>query len=88
MDLVKSSSSVIRSNSKMLCKVFIWSIVFLMLPIDSMLSVNVQGQVVSPLRRLLSSDLMKIVLTFVFYLIACCNDPLLLILYLCLLRIL
>ena len=53
MDLVKSSSSVIRSNSKMLCKVFIWSIVFLMLPIDSMLSVNVQGQVVSPLSKII-----------------------------------
>jgi len=86
MDIVKSSSSVVRSNSKVLTQVFMWSIIVLMLPIDSMLKVNVQGQVVSPIRQLLSSDIAKVVLTFVFYLIACCNDAILLILYLCLLK--
>ena len=86
MRIVDSSSSVIRSNSKVLTQVFLWSIVFLMLPIDSVLRVNVQGQVAGPVRQLLSSDVAKVLLTFVFYLIACCNNVLLLVLYMCLLK--
>jgi hypothetical protein len=61
-------------------------IIFLMLPIDSMLKVNVQVQVASPLRQLLSSDVAKVFLAFVLYLMVVINEPVLLILYLCLLK--
>ena len=86
MDVVKSSSNMLRSNSKMLTQVLLWSVVFMMLPIDSMLKVNVQGQVVSPVRQLLSSNLAKVLLTVIFYLVACCNDVTLLVLYVCFLK--
>jgi len=86
MDVVKSGSGMVRSNSKVLTQAFLWSIVFMMLPIDSLFKVNVQGQVVSPVRQLLSSDIAKVLLTFVFYLIACCNDGVLLVLYVCFLK--
>lgn len=83
---VNSSVSVVRSNSKVMRNVFLVFIIFLMLPIDSMLKVNVQGQVASPLRQLLSSDIAKVVLAFVLYLMVVVNEPVLLILYLCLLK--
>ena len=84
--VVNSSVSVVRSNSKVMRNVFLVFIIFLMLPIDSMLKVNVQGQVASPLRQLLSSDIAKVVLAFVLYLMVVVNEPVLLILYLCLLK--
>lgn len=83
---VNSSVSAVRSNSKVMRNVFLVLIIFLMLPIDSMLKVNVQGQVASPLRQLLSSDIAKVVLAFVLYLMVVVNEPVLLILYLCLLK--
>ena len=84
--VVNSSVSVVRSNSKVLRNVLLVLIIFLMLPIDSMLKVNVQGQVASPLRQLLSSDVTKVFLAFVLYLMVVINEPVLLILYLCLLK--
>jgi len=84
--VVNSSVSVVRSNSKVLRNVLLVLIIFLMLPIDSMLKVNVQGQVASPLRQLLSSDVAKVFLAFVLYLMVVINEPVLLILYLCLLK--
>ena len=79
-------SDVVRSNSKMLSQVFLWSIIFLMLPIDSMLKVNVQAQVVGPVVQLLSNDIARVLLAVVFYMIACCNDTVLLVLYVCFLK--
>ena len=79
-------TDVVRSNAKMLSQVFLWSIIFLMLPIDSLLNVNVQAQVAAPLVQLLSHDVSKVVLAVVFYMIACCNDTLLLVLYVCFLK--
>jgi hypothetical protein len=84
--VVNSSVSVVRSNSKVLRNVLLVLIIFLMLPIDSMLKVNVQVQVASPLRQLLSSDVAKVFLAFVLYLMVVINEPVLLILYLCLLK--
>ena len=81
MDVVKSGVSSVRSNSKVAKNVLLVFIIFMMLPIDSMLRVRVQSQVASPLRQLLSNDLAKIVLAFVFYLIVVSNDVLLLVLY-------
>lgn len=81
MDVVKSGVSSVRSNSKVTKNVLLVFIVFMMLPIDSMLKVRVQGQVASPLRQLLNNDAMKVLLTFVFYLIVVSNDVLLLVLY-------
>ncbi len=86
MDVVKSGVSSVRSNSKVGKNVLLCLVIFLMLPIDSLLKVRVQSQVVSPLRQLLSSDLMKVLLTFVFYLIVMSNDVLLLVLYMCALK--
>ena len=79
-------SDVVRSNSKMLSQVFLWSIIFLMLPIDSMLKVNVQAQVSGPVVQLLSNDIARVLLAVVFYMVACCNDAVLLVLYVCLLK--
>ena len=79
-------SDVVRSNSKMLSQVFLWSIIFLMLPIDSMLKVNVQAQVAGPIVQLLSNDIARVLLAVVFYMIACCNDTVLLVLYVCFLK--
>ena len=76
-------SDMVRSNSKVLSQVFLWSVIFLMLPIDSMLNVNVQGQIAGPVKQLLSHDVSKVVLAGVVYMIACCNDTLLLVLYVC-----
>jgi|TARA_B100000212_G_C27202980_1_gene459581 hypothetical protein len=86
MDVVKSGVSSVRSNSKVAKNVLLVFIIFMMLPIDSMLRVRVQSQVASPLRQLLSNDLAKIVLAFVFYLIVVSNDVLLLVLYMCALK--
>lgn len=86
MDVVKSGVSSVRSNSKVGKNVLLCLVIFLMLPIDSLLKVRVQSQVVSPLRQLLNSDLMKVLLTFVFYLIVMSNDVLLLVLYMCALK--
>ena len=79
-------SDVVRSNSKVLSQVFLWSIIFLMLPIDSMLKVNVQAQVAGPIVQLLSNDIARVLLAVVFYMIACCNDTVLLVLYVCFLK--
>ena len=79
-------SDIIRSNSKVFSQVFLWSIIFLMLPIDSLLNVNIQGQIASPIVQLLSNDIAKILLAVLFYMIACCNDTVLLVLYVCLLK--
>ena len=79
-------SDIVRSNAKMLSQVFLWSIIFLMLPIDSMLKVNVQAQVAGPVVQLLSNDIARVLLAVVFYMIACCNDTVLLVLYVCFLK--
>ena len=86
MRIVESSTGVVRSNSKVLTQVFLGLVVFLMLPIDSMLRVNLQGQIASPLRKLLSMDLVKVFLAFVLYLMVATNNAMLVILYLCLLK--
>ena len=86
MDVVRSGSGMIRGNSKNLTQFFLWSVVFMMLPIDSMLRVNVQGQVVAPVRQLLSNDIARALLAIVFYLIANTNDATLLVLYVCFLK--
>ena len=86
MRIVESSTGVVRSNSKVLTQVFLGLVVFLMLPIDSMLRVNLQGQIATPLRQLLSMDVVKVFLAFVLYLMVATNNAMLVILYLCLLK--
>ena len=79
-------SDMIRSNSKVLSQVLLWSIIFLMVPIDSLLNVNIQSQIASPIVQLLSNDIARILLAVVFYMIVCCNDVVLLVLYVCFLK--
>ena len=79
-------SDVVRSNAKVLSQFFLWSIIFLMLPIDSALNVNIQAQIASPLVQLLSNDFARVLLAVLFYMIACCNDAVLLVLYVCFLK--
>jgi uncharacterized membrane protein len=86
MRIVESSTGVVRSNSKVLTQVFLALVVFLMLPIDSMLRVNLQGQIATPLRQFLSMDVVKVFLAFVLYLMVATNNAMLVILYLCLLK--
>ena len=86
MRIVESSTGVVRSNSKVLTQVFLGLVVFLMVPIDSMLRVNLQGQIATPLRQLLSMDVVKVFLAFVLYLMVATNNAMLVILYLCLLK--
>jgi len=81
MDIVKSGVSSVRSNSKVAKNVLVCWLIFVLLPIDSLLKVRVQSQVVSPLRQLLNNDVGKVLLTFVFYLLVESGDTLLLVLF-------
>jgi hypothetical protein len=81
MDIVKSGVSSVRSNSKVAKNVLVCWLIFVLLPIDSLLKVRVQSQVVSPLRQLLNNDVGKVLLTFVFYLLVESGDALLLVLF-------
>ena len=83
---VKSVSSVVTSNSKMVKMCLAYLIVFLMLPVDSMFKRNVQYQVKSTLSQLVNNDVGRVVLAFLFYVIWEANDVMLLLLYLCLLK--
>ncbi len=83
---VKSVSSVVTSNSKMVKMCLAYLIVFLMLPVDSMFKLNVQYQVKSTLSQLVNNDVGRVVLAFLFYVIWEANDVMLLLLYLCLLK--
>jgi len=86
MEVIKSGTNMVRSNSKIFTQSLLWLLIFMMLPIDSLLRVNVQNQVMSPLNDLLSNDLARVVLALVFYLIYSTGDVLLLLLYLCFLK--
>jgi uncharacterized membrane protein len=86
MEVIKSGTNMVRSNSKIFTQSLLWLLIFMMLPIDSLLRINVQNKVMSPLNDLLSNDLVRVVLAFVFYLIYSTGDVLLLLLYLCFLN--
>ena len=66
--------------------VLAYLLVFLMLPIDSMLNVNVQGQIKSVLSKLLNNDIGRFVGAVLFYVIWTTKDVMLLVLYLAFLR--
>ena len=86
MDSLKSVTSSVKSCSSDCSMVLAYLLVFLMLPVDSMLNVRVQGQVKSMLGQLLSNDIARVVLAFLFYVIWTTKDVMLLLLYLCLLK--
>ena len=86
MDSLKSVTSSVKSCSSDCSMVLAYLLVFLMLPVDSMLNVRVQGQVKSMLGQLLSNDIARVVLAFLFYVIWSTKDVMLLLLYLCLLK--
>ena len=86
MDILKPVTSAVRSCSNDCSMVLAYLLVFLMLPVDSMLNVNVQGQVKSVLSQLLVNDLGRVVATVLFYVIWTTKDVMFLLLYLCLLK--
>jgi hypothetical protein len=86
MDSLKSVTSSVKSCSSDCSMVLAYLLVFLMLPVDSMLNVRVQGQVKSMLGQLLSNDIARVVLAVLFYVIWTTKDVMLLLLYLCLLK--
>ncbi len=83
---LKSVTASVKSCSSDCSMVLAYLLVFLMLPVDSMLNVRVQGQVKSMLGQLLSNDIARVVLAFLFYVIWSTKDVMLLLLYLCLLK--
>jgi len=86
MDILKPVTSAVRSCSNDCSMVLAYLLVFLMLPVDSMLNVNVQGQVKSVLSQLLVNDLGRVVAAVLFYVIWTTKDVMFLLLYLCLLK--
>jgi len=86
MDSLKTVTSAVKSCSSDCSMVLAYLLVFLMLPVDSMLNVRVQGQVKSMLGQLLSNDIARVVLAVLFYVIWTTKDVMLLLLYLCLLK--
>ena len=86
MDFLKPVTSAVKSCSNDCSMVLAYLLVFLMLPIDSMLNVNVQGQVKSVLSQLLVNDVGRVVAAVLFYVIWTTKDVMLLLLYLCLLK--
>ena len=86
MDFLKPVTSAVRSCSNDCSMVLAYLLVFLLLPVDSMLNVNVQGQVKSVLSQLLVNDVGRVVAAVLFYVIWTTKDVMLLLLYLCLLK--
>ena len=86
MDILKPVTSAVRSCSNDCSMVLAYLLVFLMLPVDSILNVNVQGQVKSVLSQLLVNDVGRVVAAVLFYVIWTTKDVMLLLLYLCLLK--
>jgi len=86
MDIVRSVTSSVKSGSNDGSMVLAYLLVFLMLPVDSLLKVNVQHQVKSTLAQLLSNDIARVGLAFLFFVIWSTKDVMLLLLYLCLLK--
>jgi hypothetical protein len=86
MDIVRSATSSVKSCSNDCSMVLAYLLVFLMLPVDSLLKVNVQHQVKSTLAQLLSNDIARVGLAFLFFVIWSTKDVMLLLLYLCLLK--
>lgn len=86
MDFLKPVTSAVKSCSNDCSMVLVYFLVFLMLPVDSMLNVNVQGQVKSVLSKLLVNDVGRVVAAVLFYVIWTTKDVMLLLLYLCLLK--
>ena len=86
MDFLKPVTSAVKSCSNDCSMVLAYLLVFLMLPVDSMFKVNVQGQVKSALSQLLNNDIGRFVGAVLFYVIWTTKDVMLLVLYLAFLR--
>jgi len=86
MDSLKSVTASVKSCSSDCSMVLVYLLVFLMLPVDSLLKINVQNKVASTLSQVLSNDIARVILAFIFYIIWTTNDVMLLLLYLCLLK--
>ena len=86
MDSLKSVTASVKSCSSDCSMVLVYLLVFLMLPVDSLLKINIQNKVASTLSQVLSSDIARVILAFIFYIIWTTNDVMLLLLYLCLLK--
>ena len=86
MDSLKSVTASVKSCSSDCSMVLVYLLVFLMLPVDSLLKINVQNKVASTLSQVLSNDIARVMLAFIFYIIWTTNDVMLLLLYLCLLK--
>ena len=86
MDFLKPVTSAGKSCSNDCSMVLVYFLVFLMLPVDSMFKVNVQGQVKSALSQLLNNDIGRVVGAVLFYVIWTTKDVMLLVLYLAFLR--
>jgi len=86
MDSLKSVTASVKSCSSDCSMVLVYLLVFLMLPVDSLLKINIQNKVASTLSQVLSNDIARVILAFIFYIIWTTNDVMLLLLYLCLLK--
>ena len=86
MDILKPVTSAVRSCSNDCSMILAYLLVFLMLPVDSLLKVNVQGQVKSALSQLLVNDIGRVAAAVLFYVIWTTKDVMFLVLYLCLLK--
>ena len=86
MDVLKPVTSAVKSCSNDCSMVLAYLLVFLMLPVDSLLKINVQGQVKSALSQLLVNDLGRVAAAVLFYVIWTTKDVMFLVLYLCLLK--
>ena len=84
--VTSSVTSTVKSCSTQCSMVLAYLLVFLMLPIDSMLKVNVQGQVKSALSQLLVNDVGRVVTAGLFYVIWSTGNAMFLLLFLCLLK--
>ena len=86
MDVLKPVTSAVKSCSNDCSMVLAYLLVFLMLPVDSLLKVNVQGQVKSALSQLLLHPIGRVAAAALFYVIWTTKDVMFLVLYLCLLN--
>jgi len=86
MDSLKSFATSVKSYSNYFSMVLVYLLIFLMLPVDSMLNTNLQSQVKSTLSHVLSNYIAKVFLAGLVYVIWLTKDAMLLILYLCLLN--
>jgi len=85
MDVLKSVTSSVKSCSSDCSMVIIYLLMFLSLPIDKFLNVDVQQKVRNVFKEIVNHKISKLFLTFLLYVVWTTKDVMLLTLYLFLL---